>query len=121
MKNNNNLALNIGSDQIRLLRKLSNACSVSSDETEVRNIILNEIKTNVDQVIVDNLGNILARRQGNDKKNIRVLVSANMDEIGFMLTYKEDNQDGNTLFQIVKKAQSLARFINPPEMYSCRD
>lgn len=101
MKNNNNLALNIGSDQIRLLSKLSNACSVSGDETEVRDVILNEIKTNVDQVIVDNLGNILARRQGNDKKNIRVLVSAHMDEIGFMLTYKEDNQDGIYRFETI--------------------
>jgi endoglucanase len=79
--------------QIRLLEKLCNASAVSGDESEVRSIILEEIRSHVDQVEVDALGNVLATRLGKSrgrKKRLRVMLAAHMDEIGFMLIHREE-------------------------------
>ena len=53
-----------GISQIKLLERLCNACAVSGDEGEVRAIVLEEIKGNVDDARVDALGNVLATRKG---------------------------------------------------------
>ena len=79
--------------QIRLLEKLCNACAVSGDESEVRSIVLDEIRSHADQVEVDAIGNILATRLGKSsprKKRLRVMLAAHMDEIGFMLIHREE-------------------------------
>ena len=81
----------IGNPQIRLLERLSNACAVSSNEGEVRAIVLEQIRPFADQVKVDTLGNILAIRQGRGEKRLRVMLAAHMDEVGFMLTHDEEN------------------------------
>jgi len=83
----------IRSAQIRLLEKLCNACAVSGDESEVRSIVLDEIRPHADQVEVDALGNILATRLGKSsprKNRLRVMLAAHMDEIGFMLINREE-------------------------------
>ena len=79
--------------QIRLLEKLCNACAVSGDESEVRSIVLDEIRSHADQVEVDAIGNILGTRLGKSsprKKRLRVMLAAHMDEIGFMLIHREE-------------------------------
>jgi putative aminopeptidase FrvX len=79
--------------QIRLLEKLCNACAVSGDESEVRSIVLDEIRSHADHVEVDAIGNILATRLGKSsprKKRLRVMLAAHMDEIGFMLIHREE-------------------------------
>ncbi len=83
----------IGSPQIKLLERLCNACSVSGDEDQVRSIVLDEIRPHADQIEIDALGNILATCKGSSsprKKRLRVMLAAHMDEIGFMLTHRED-------------------------------
>jgi tetrahedral aminopeptidase len=97
----------IGSAQIRLLQRLCNACAVSGDEAEVRTIVLEQIRSHSDEVRVDALGNVLATcigRPGNgndkgNKKKLRVMVAAHMDEIGFMITHNDG--DGLFRFEIV--------------------
>jgi putative aminopeptidase FrvX len=79
--------------QIRLLEKLCNACAVSGDESEVRSIVLDEIRSHADRVEVDAIGNVLATRLGKSsprKKRLRVMLAAHMDEIGFMLIHHEE-------------------------------
>ena len=79
--------------QIRLLEKLCNASAVSGDESEVRSIVLDEIRPHADQVEVDALGNVLVTKLGKAsprKKRLRVMLAAHMDEIGFMLIHHED-------------------------------
>ena len=49
-----------GNEQFNLLERLSNANSVSGDEIEVRQIIIDEIKNDVDRYSIDSLGNLLA-------------------------------------------------------------
>ncbi|MBI3161274.1 MAG: M42 family peptidase [Chloroflexi bacterium] len=89
--------LSIGAPQIKLLEKLCNALSVSGDEGEVRRIVLEEVKPYADEVKVDALGSVLVRRHATsrDKKPLRVLLDAHMDEVGFMIV----NDEGEGLYQ----------------------
>jgi endoglucanase len=73
-----------------LLERLSTAHGVSGREQEVRAIILEEIRSRVDECRVDALGNLLARRRGTGGSRLRVLVAAHMDEVGLMITNAED-------------------------------
>jgi len=79
----------IGRAQIKLLERLTNACAVSGNEGPVRKIVLAEIRDYADEVTVDPLGNVLAKRHGSGKKRVRVMVAAHMDEVGFMLTSED--------------------------------
>jgi putative aminopeptidase FrvX len=85
----------IGNAQIKLLEKLCNACAVSGDEGEVRKIILEELKDFTGEIKVDALGNILVTRPGTGEKRLKVMLSAHMDEVGFMLVA----DDGEGLFR----------------------
>ena len=85
----------IGNTQLKLLEKLCNACAVSGDEGEVRRIILEELKGHTEDVRVDALGNVLVTRPVSGKKRLKVMLSAHMDEVGFMLVA----DDGEGLFR----------------------
>jgi len=85
----------IGNAQLKLLEKLCNACSVSGDEGEVRKIVLEELKDHAENIRVDALGNVLVTRLGSGKKRMKVMLSAHMDEVGFMLV----GDDGEGLFR----------------------
>lgn len=87
--------LSLGTTQFKLLEKLCNAMSVSGDEGEVRRIVLEEVKPYADEVKVDALGSVLARKNGTGKKPLKVLLDAHMDEVGFMIV----NDDGDGFFQ----------------------
>jgi putative aminopeptidase FrvX len=88
----------VGSDQIALLERLSNACAVSGGEGEVRKIVLEELKDFADETIVDALGNVLVTRKSMVDHPLRVMVAAHMDEVGFMLVGEED---GMFRFEVV--------------------
>lgn len=85
----------IGNSQLKLLEKLCNACGVSGDEDEIRKIVLEELKGHADDIHVDALGNVLVTKPGSGKKRLKVMVSAHMDEVGFMLVA----DDGEGLFR----------------------
>ena len=70
----------IGAAQNKLLEKLCKAVGVSGGESEVRKIVLDEIKSHVDEVKVDALGNVLAIKKGRGAKRLRVMLDAHMDE-----------------------------------------
>ena len=80
----------IGTRQLRLLERLTNACAVSGDEDEVRKIVLEEVESFADELTIDAMGNVLLTRKGQGRNRLRVMVAAHMDEVGFMLTYKEE-------------------------------
>ncbi len=91
----------VGAAQLKLLERLTNACSVSGDEGEVRSIVLDEVRPHANDVRVDHLGNVLVTKSGKSKKALRVMLAAHMDEIGFMLTHNEDKDDGIFRFEAV--------------------
>ena len=78
-----------GTPQLKLLEKLCNAIAVSGDESEVRKIVLEEIKDHADDVRVDALGSVLATRLGRGAKRVKVMLDAHMDEVGFMIVADE--------------------------------
>ena len=89
----------IGAAQFKLLEKLCRAVGVSGGESEVRKIVLEEIKSSVDEVKVDALGNVLATKKGRGAKHLRVMLDAHMDEVGFILV--ADDSEGLYRFKII--------------------
>ncbi len=69
-----------------LLERLCKCDGVSGDEYAVRNLILDEIRDYADEINIDNLGNILIKKKGRSPAKNRLMISAHMDEVGFMVT-----------------------------------
>jgi endoglucanase len=88
-----------GNTQLKLLEKLCNVIAVSGDESDVRKIVLEEIKPHVDDVRVDALGNVLATKHGRGAKRLRLMLDAHMDEVGFMIV--SDESEGIFRFETV--------------------
>lgn len=92
-------APNIGTSQLKILERLSNAAGVSGNEGDVREIVLEHIKPLVDDFSIDVMGNVLATKRGKGRDLPKVMVAAHMDEIGFMLT--QDEGKGLFRFSVV--------------------
>ena len=73
----------------KLLKKISEVPGTSGFEKEIRNLILSEIKGYTDDIVIDNMGNVIAKISGKEDK--KVMVAAHMDEIGFIVNYIDDN------------------------------
>lgn len=87
----------IGEEQVHLLERLCNTCAISGDESEVRKIVLEQVRPHASRVWVDALGNVLAVKEGaggqpgeSVTRRLRVMVAAHMDEVGLMLTNDDD-------------------------------
>lgn len=78
------------SSLIKTLFKLDNAFGVSGDEEEVAEVLRSEMEGLYDKHEKDALGSQYFIKQGK-KKDKRVLISAHMDEIGYIINYIEDN------------------------------
>jgi tetrahedral aminopeptidase len=89
----------IGKKQLDLLEKLSNVIAVSGDEGNVRKIVLEEITPYVSEINTDALGNVIAYCKSEKKNAPKVLVTAHMDEVGFMVVDEEEG--GYYKFEIV--------------------
>ena len=70
-----------------LLKKLSNAHGVSGSEGSVYDIIKRELKSSVDEIKEDTMGNLIAIKSGG---KFSVMLAAHMDEIGLMVKYIDD-------------------------------
>lgn len=75
---------------IRRIRGLSELPGVSGQEDRVRNKIVSMIDGYC-QWKVDPLGNLLAFKEGAQRSRNTLMLSAHMDEIGFIITHVEDN------------------------------
>ncbi|SMB95764.1 M42 family metallopeptidase [Deinococcus hopiensis] len=78
--------------RLGLLRALSDINGVPGNEDAVRDFVLRELHGLTDEVRVDALGNVIALKRGQDgaKKGERVMISAHMDEIGFLVRFVDD-------------------------------
>ena len=88
-----------GNPQLKLLEQLCNVIAVSGDERDVRRIVLEAVKPYADDVKVDALGNVLVNKTGTDKKRLRVMLDAHMDEVGLMIV--DDEGEGLYRFEMV--------------------
>jgi len=75
---------------VKLLKQICEAPGVPGYESKIRNLIIKEIEPLVDELHVDNMGNVITLKKGEsgDKK---AMVGAHMDEIGFIVTHIDDN------------------------------
>lgn len=71
-----------------LLKRLMLAHGVSGREEKIRELIIKETEPYADEITTDPMGNLIVRKKGEGKK---IMFCAHMDEIGFMVTYIEDN------------------------------
>lgn len=91
---------------LELLEKLCNLSGISGDEKSVREAIIEEIKPYATEIKVDNLGNIIVFKKGKSTPPKKLVVSAHMDEIGFIVTHICDN--GTLKFATVGGLNKLA-------------
>ncbi len=75
---------------IRFLEKYCNLLGPSGMEDVVRNTIIEDIKNYCDSYEVDGNGNLMVFKKGKNRRNGKVLLSAHMDEVGFMVKYIDD-------------------------------
>ena len=73
---------------LELLTELCEVPGTSGREERIRAVVRRELEPLCDSIEVDPLGNLIARRSGGGGP--RVMLSAHMDEIGFMVTHVED-------------------------------
>lgn len=73
-----------------LLKKLSEADSVASNENEVRKIAYQELKDCCDEILYDSLGSMIFHKKGKSQNPIKMMFSAHMDEVGFMVRHISD-------------------------------
>ena len=74
---------------VNLLKEIAEVAGAPGHEQRVREIVLREITPLVDDITIDNMGNVYAIKKGNNDK--RVMVGAHMDEIGFIVTHIDDD------------------------------
>ncbi len=67
-----------------LLERLGNTGGVSGNERKIRDIIIKEITPYVNEIKIDTMGNIIARKYGKNGKKTALI--AHMDEPGFIVS-----------------------------------
>jgi putative aminopeptidase FrvX len=72
---------------MELLKRLCEATGIPGYESEVRRIVEDELKGQVDSVETDALGNVIAHKPGNGPV---VVIAGHMDEIGFFVSHIEE-------------------------------
>ncbi len=86
---------------LSLLKKLTEAAGVSGYENEVRKIIIDEIKDFCTAMRIDSMGNLIVYKsaKNNSDEAKTILLSAHMDEVGFIIT--EITDEGYLKFETV--------------------
>lgn len=106
-----------GNAQLKLLERLCNAIAVSGDESEVRKIVLEEVRPHADELKVDALGNVLATKYGQSRKRARLMLDAHMDEVGLMIVA----DDGEGLYRFETVGGIDARHLVGKQVYIGRE
>ena len=75
-----------------LLKDICEIAGAPGFESRVRSLVLEQVTPLVDEVSVDNMGNVVALKRGNNNPDgKKAMVAAHMDEIGFIVTHIDDN------------------------------
>ena len=75
----------------QLIQKLTETFSPSGYENAIREVLLGEIRPFADEIRVDALGNIMARKGDKSTTGKRIMIAAHMDEIGLIATHIDKN------------------------------
>ena len=74
-----------------LVQKLVEIPGPSGFEYKIRDVIQDEINDFADEIRVDALGNLIAKKGEKANHGMRVMLSAHIDEIGLMVTHISDD------------------------------
>ncbi|NPV84549.1 MAG: M42 family metallopeptidase [Anaerolineae bacterium] len=74
-----------------LIKQLVESIAPSGYEKAVRDLVHNQIKPHVDEIQIDALGNLIARKGKKGNGGLRVMLAAHMDEIGLITTHIDEN------------------------------
>ena len=74
-----------------LIQKLVESVGPSGYEKAVRDLVRAEVQPYVDEVVVDNLGNLIARKGLKAANGLRIMLAAHLDEIGLIATHIDAN------------------------------
>lgn len=72
------------------LKDLCKLNGISGNEENVREYIISKLGSNCEYK-VDNMGNLIVYKKGRSTPKNKVMISAHMDEVGFIVTYLCDN------------------------------
>jgi len=77
----------------KLLKQLTEAFGPSGYEDNIRKIVQAEVKALADEIKVDALGNLIARKRPSKqtKDTKKIMIAAHMDEIGLMVSHIDAN------------------------------
>ncbi len=76
---------------INLLSKICEIPGAPGFEKDIRNYIMELVAPLVDEMSIDNIGNLIALKKGkNNPHHKKIMVAAHIDEIGFMVTHIDD-------------------------------
>ncbi len=83
----------------KYLKKYCDLLGPSGMEDDVRNAIIEDIKDSGCNYETDPMGNLIVFKKGKKRRDKKVLFSAHMDEVGFMIRYIDEN--GYILFDSI--------------------
>ena len=77
----------------KLLKQLTEAFGPSGYEDNIRKLVMAEVKPLADEIKVDALGNLIARKKPGKvtKDTKKIMIAAHMDEIGIMVSHVDDH------------------------------
>ncbi|MBE5778115.1 MAG: M42 family metallopeptidase [Clostridiales bacterium] len=81
--------MNGGSPMFELIRTLVNAYGATGREKAVSEVIESLVKPHVDSISRDALGNLICVKKGTDENGKKIMLSAHMDHIGFIVVAVE--------------------------------
>lgn len=78
-------------DDLKLLKEISEVNGISGFEKNVAKLVKKEISDSVDEINFDNLGSLIAYKRTNKDNVPLVMLSAHMDEVGFLVKSIEES------------------------------
>ncbi|SHK44577.1 Putative aminopeptidase FrvX [Clostridium cavendishii DSM 21758] len=93
-----------------LLKKLSNADGIASNEQEVRDIMVKVCKEYSTDILYDNLGSVIFEKKGL-QCGPKIMIAAHMDEVGFMV--RSISKEGLIFLMEVGGVKELAKYMQP--------
>jgi tetrahedral aminopeptidase len=74
-----------------LIQQLVETPGPSGYENQVRSLVRAAVEPHADEIQVDAMGNLIARKGTRQKDGQRIMLSAHMDEIGIIVTHVDEN------------------------------
>ena len=100
-----------------LLKQLTETFGPSGYEENVRRLVRAEVKPLADEIKVDALGNLIARKRPSKftKDTKKIMIAAHMDEIGLMVSHVDEN--GLAAAEVRSPASGASPLVQVSEPY----